>query len=254
MQVEAEATSMKKYQVQRDWRQSLCALITDGRVVLGCYIHPEHNGHSMTATGHYTLAGPDGKVDPQSAGFLEVLYFVWASEVNHCPQLSGLVLRECPCCSTRHARRPTIELSLGLGLEEDSEACVCQLQAIARSDNSNRGSSKVSTEKYSPSSQRMAIRANVAALYKRLSVSGRILSLTTSSGGSHAVMLSEKLGAQTFACFTDFEIKQMIIRMSLPEQLLRRATEADLYAFSQVISCSCHHPCVPLAVCTSDCR
>ena len=87
-QVQAEAAFMKKYQVQRDWRQSLCALITDGRVVLGCSIHPEHNGHSMTATGHYTLAGPDGKVDPQSAGFLEVLYFVWGSEVNHCPQLS----------------------------------------------------------------------------------------------------------------------------------------------------------------------
>ena len=72
--------------MQRDWQQPLGALITDGRVVLGGTIRPELGGHYMDVTGHFALAGPDGEVDPQSAGFNEVLYFVWASEASPCTQ------------------------------------------------------------------------------------------------------------------------------------------------------------------------
>ena len=103
---QAEAINTARFQRQRDWQNPLPGLITDGRVVLGATIHPTQGGHTMLVTGRCALAGPDGEVDPQSAGFLEVLYFVWVSEASHCTQLSRLMLQGRASCPTGHSRRP----------------------------------------------------------------------------------------------------------------------------------------------------
>ena len=77
---QSEAITTARFKRQRERQKPLPALITDGRVVLGATIHPTQNGHTMLVTGRCALARPDGEVDPQSAGFLEVLQQAEATE------------------------------------------------------------------------------------------------------------------------------------------------------------------------------
>lgn len=115
---QAEAITTVRFQRERDWRKPLPALITDGRIVLGATIHPTEGGHTMLVTGRLALARPNGEVDAQSAGFLEVLHFVWVAEASHFTQLSRLMLQGCACRPTRHAARPVTGVSYDLGCEQ----------------------------------------------------------------------------------------------------------------------------------------
>ena len=63
MITESEAISSRRESLDRTWNDPLPALITDGRLVLGACIYPEHGGHTMEVTGRNALAGPDGSVD-----------------------------------------------------------------------------------------------------------------------------------------------------------------------------------------------
>lgn len=95
----------------------------------------------------------------------------------------------------------------------------------------------------------MELRAQAAAVYDSLP---RKPSRLTTPSGSNVVSLGERLGIQTFAC--SLGGTKMIARVSLPEQLLQRATEAELHGFSQV----CLYPCRPYSAPqvnhTSSCR
>ena len=90
--------------MEREWRNELPALITDGRVVLGSIIQPAFRGHSIRVTGRCALTDRDGDVDTFNNGFLEVLYFVWLAEASDFDSASkAQATRICLCTGSGHA-------------------------------------------------------------------------------------------------------------------------------------------------------
>ena len=95
----------------------------------------------------------------------------------------------------------------------------------------------------------MELRAQAEAVYESLP---RKLNRLSTLSGSDVVSFGERLGIQTLACTLGG--RQMIARVSLLEQLLRRATESELHGFSQVCISS-YRPCsAPHEYYTSGCR